>query len=452
MSWINITEAERLIVAARLVNGPYKTEGTEFSYSPGAGDEIITKANALLNDTVDDFWDGDLDTPTGLDSYTLRKGHYVLGCAYYYLLTGTATYGAKAKAAILAQVNSSNPDFSGYTTFPLGSNIFHFSAFSTRILVAYDYCKDLFSAAETTQVTDWFDAQYDMWKGDIEYYPKACFPNRDTRDYSVTDGYAATPTLYTHPTDAGRSWTYKDANGDYQNRIYHLHLQWYNAMAYESVWMAHYGALKNDNSILDWTKIWFEEYLKYATFPDGSTGESNRNNSYDRPQTGSMHYETIVLECAIIVADLLARRGDFNLYNFATNDGLQGSEGGAKSIRNNIKHKIESCNGSVLRYYETVDAANLLDTLHSPENYRYKPEPMMGLANLWYGDILLTYTYTLDNATNDYQYAKIGIPSVVDSNWVGAVAARADIVLSTYEIDGSGIWDTVLQGSKSLLL
>lgn len=291
-----------------------------------------------------------------------------------------------------------------------------------------------------------------MWKGDIEYYPLQCFPNRDNRDYSVLGGYAATPTLYTHPTDAGRSWTYKDSVGTYHNRIYHLHLQWYNAMAYESIWMAHYGALKDDNSILDWTKIWFEEYLTYASFPDGSTGESNRNNSYDRPQTGTMHYEVVVLECAIMIADLLARRGDFSLYQFHTANGMQGSEGGDKSILNNINSKIEGCSGSVLKYYETVDPANLLDTLFAPDDYRYKPEVCMGLANRMLKLQTLIDTYNLTNATNTYQFAKIGIPSTVDSVWSGEVNSCVGIPLTDYGMENVNVYPAQISGEQSLLI
>ena len=441
-----LSDQEVSIIQDRAINGPYKTTGDKFAYSPGAWDASKVLADAMYNNTMlwADLWDcpnvtlgsARPDGNANLQPYTNQIGHYTLNAAFYYLIKGITGYGSVAKAAILAQVRNYNPHFEDYYTLSASSalNMFHFAGVATRFLIAFEYVKDLFNSSEIAEVEAWMERCHTMLRYNAEFYPKTNFPNRLSRDYSVLGNYAASGQLW--PT--GDRWAYKDAVGTRHNQLYRIHTDYNNQWGLDMLFCGLWAIYKNDATRIDRAKIWFEEYMKYGVFPDGTLGEYVRNNQAvtNNIQLGTMWYSVIALECYIYFAEALRRIGDNSMYAYSTTSGLWGSQGTAKNlalILDTLKSYIE---GTTLRYNDemTVSASSLLDVMGGT-NWRYKPEIAFGVANLYFDAQKYKDVYLQDNATHDY-ISIYGPSYITGAQWQNNAGIMQAVPLTYWEMEG----------------
>jgi len=480
---VTFNHSEVLEWRNRIVNGPYKVyeDATNFSngtgnYSPAAGDQLLTKANMFLNDDpdVDEFWDGDFTT----SSYSTTRGHYIVAAGYYYTLTGDSAYGYKVKDAILLQANHNNPDFSGsdWNTYPLPNQYFFFAHFVTRLMLAYDYTKDLWNQAEKDQFFDWLDTQKPIWIADQEYYPLTQFPQRNADKYPVdikgniadydsnleyfigdqvvnpstefevweslidnnqgnalteganwtqiTASYMASSELW-NPVTAPENdeYAYTNQAGVGINRLYRGSLRWFNAMALESLWLIVYLSLKNDTQGLTRAARWYKECITYSHYNDGSTAEWYRN--YDsRPAQGTYGYSNMVLETHAITVDILARRKDKSLLNFTTTKGLYGTEvlsgGNPKSLEQHLEDFKDWLTGDRLGWHKTVTDYNALTTQWdegTANPWRWKVELPYAILNRFYKRSDFKDTYLINNGAYDFSEWMGGIPRYLTKDW-----------------------------------
>jgi hypothetical protein len=443
---------EKITWRDRATNGPWKTEGDVFSYSPGAWDKIPTIAAKLMNDEVDEYWDGDFLTG---NPPAYQYGYYLLACAFYYLIKGDATYGRKAKDAILAQIRNSNPVFEDYMSAETFGDSFHFTSFTCRMFVAFDYTYDMWSTYEIEELETYYDRATDFYQYALEYPLYKQFPNRDAGDYDTRAWWAATGAELDPAWPEFSNYTHYTAGGTPTNQIYKAHAYGYgNGESIRAMGCTLWGLYKNDSSLITAVKKWVKECLMFGTWGDGMYVECIRNGSDIFGETaygyGTMAYGIIVYEVLFLTAELFRKNlDDTELYEYSTSYGMWGTEGTIKSLKLLLDTLEENCRSTVLRYYGTpAGTDNLLDT-YDPDVYRYTPEMTFGIANQYYGDKAYENIY-LQNASGIRPYS--ASDTYFDwvggdlSQWMGMSHIFPALPLMYYAGQGNQ------QGSKSLLI
>jgi hypothetical protein len=391
--------------------------------------DAVTRADAFVANPSSEYWDEDIVVD---DINTYNKGHGILAAAFVGLVNEDNIYRQAAKTAILAQIANSNPVFENITS-PYG-HVFHFAGFTGRLFVAFDYCYDLFTAQEISDYETWMDRAIALYVANRDQYPTLNFPNRLSDDYSTVSWWALTGEEYTDPYYDDKTYTYTDSGGTRHNLIRKAH-GWGNGGSLLNASIFLYSLYKNDTTNINLCKRWVKEWLMFAVWPDGTTSEGLRNGDYSRPPTGVMWYGAIVLECVLIIAEHLRRKGDTELYDFTTSDGIWGNDGGSKNIRLVVNTLVEGLRSTVDRYWWTVSEANRLDSLDG--TYRYRAEMALAIANLNFKDATIAATYKNEaSGCNQYDVAYGGPSYASNSNWVGNAPLWAALPLQIYGIEG----------------
>jgi hypothetical protein len=124
------------------------------------------------------------------------------------------------------------------------------------------------------------------------------------------------------------AYAYSRADGTLGPRVAVL-TQWFNnRRATHALAMAAAGLLLADEGLVMRAKRYVMEWLTYAVYPDGSSGEFARNGDYCIAKQGVI-YNAMNIQAGLLSARLLARQGDRSLAEFSTRDGLYGTESGA---------------------------------------------------------------------------------------------------------------------------
>lgn len=499
---ILLSPEELAIIQQRAIDG-YDPNGI-FALNSNPWDDLVTRADKLIAGTVNEYWDGvynddefTYDTwPTQAD-YSV--GQHTLACATYYLVKGTTSYGEKARDTVLAQLTNTEPVWSDYYTRPTTptagwSNFFHMAGILLRMYFSFEYTKDLWTAQNISDFEDYMEEAMPAFLAVSEYGPAYNFPQRlnrmypkkwpldtyvagtfatgdqvvytDTHGYeSLVDGNTVTPTddgiNWSRITGSGasagsqsygdtdaRSWTHKDGEGTFQNRLYRVMEAYGNQPAICMLMYGIWAIYKGDATAIDRTKIYYEEVLRFATFPDGTLHEYIRND-VTNPSKGVAWYGMIQIECQVVFAEALRRLGDTSMYSFTTSLGIWGTEGGSKNIELMLNTLKDACTLDTIRYWDTVTDANRFDTL-KPTTYRWKPEMTFAIANLYFNDANFKDTYLLNNAFYDYDYAG-GPAYVTDGIWVGGSGVYSDVPTMVYEMEGVHVPTITKNGVKTML-
>ena len=84
------------------------------------------------------------------------------------------------------------------------------------------------------------------------------------------------------------------------------------------------GVLVNNQTLVNEAKRYVKEWVRYSVWPDGSQGEYLRNGNYCAANAGVI-YGAHNAQTGVLLAEVLARRGDFELYQYSTAWGLYGT-------------------------------------------------------------------------------------------------------------------------------
>jgi hypothetical protein len=441
---------------------------------------------------------------TDINTTDPNNTQYVVAASFEYLLNGA--YASVVHDFLVNQVQEANADYESYfATLGTATERMAFSgAWVFRLFLVYDYTKDLYSLGEKAMIDQWFynagwylsryleqrilgtlftrrnawaryadpDAMiadqgsqvsgrkycvlnpfmnyiYDgVATGSIDDYTQS--PTA-LRDYSALSGVASTgigysPAIYTHMNEAGVNQTeIKQIHGFYKNPY---------AMAARAIGVI--GIYLNDDMLKDHARLFFEEWMKFGVYADGTTSEYRRNNgngTTDPYQLGTCYYSVIVWESAVIFADLLRRNNDDSMYEFMTSDGIHGSEGGTKNIRLVIETTIEHCTSEVLRYCKAVNVDQLIDTMNGT-SYRYLPEVPLSLANRYYNEQRIKDCYLLTLAgSNTYSASGWTYPTGGAANsWGGALGSYPDFVYMFHLTEDIVEEVEIIRGIKSMLM
>ena len=312
-------------------------------FSPGDGEHTLASAEAFLDAPTASTW-----TQSGLpyapgDAYPGDAHARPLHAAFVVVAVPDHPRADElldgVRTVLMTQADDPSLDFWDGSKYPVDyhgagpSPIFHHAHWMTRLIKARDLLgREALSAAENATFDRWIHG-YANWTAHWlhhEQYGKQV-PGRLDRDYSRV--YWPTGTVAT-PYDGGPGIGH--AALAYSNR----HAAVASTMSLAANYLAKhdgrapagttasYGRYTVDQ-LLDHSRIFVEETLRFSVFPQGFQGDFERGDASRHnasPQQGWL-YSANVLANVVEMADYHARRGDRSLWEFRTVAGHAGSAG-----------------------------------------------------------------------------------------------------------------------------
>ena len=321
---------------------------------------------------------------------------YLLQTAFAALVTNTPRYAQAAHDGVMAEmapaITAGDPAacFPDATSTPSQEYGSVAASAMTRVVRAYDFTRNisgLYSPTEKQQIHDALLRAATWYLTAVDRGPKNClsYGARPTGSSALPYNLDAGVISTSNPTCSGvdvcgpaRSlgtssgnyscYTHLNSAGVPDRTIPVLATAYNNRKAMKVEFAALAAILMRDEElrgavvangfdaqdIIDGTKRYVEEWLRFSVFPDGSQGEYERNGDYGIPQQGFV-YGLLNIDTAMVIADALARRGDVELLTFETCQGFQGTECIAsgdtpKSLRNLAQAYLEQMDHT-RRYY-----------------------------------------------------------------------------------------------------
>ncbi len=372
-SGLHYTPAEVAIWKQRMNSGPFKNKSDAWTNSPGDWSRIKSNADAFITNPDADLWRPNATLGAVVPDV---EGIKAKDAAFVYLLTGDKRYGDAVRNFLLRQLDIPHSDLGDWTDNAnatqksatiegrvngyLRETGWFESEWLTRMLFAYDYSKNLFTAAEKNKLNAYFKKSAWTMAYSIDGMLNQNFPNRLKGDYSVKGRDASGGAK-------DSDWAYYNSQGVGQHHVSLLAKHYNNRRASKIMAVGMVGFFLNDQELIKRAKIYVKEWITYSMFADGTVGEYERNGDYGNPQQGLI-YNTINIQAAVMISDQFARRGDFELYEFITSGGMHGTEGGAKGLKMQIEMHFKLISGQIKRYYPSVNTCNLIDTASECSN------------------------------------------------------------------------------------
>ncbi|MBL8315091.1 MAG: hypothetical protein JNK55_15210 [Rubrivivax sp.] len=364
------TPAEQLAWRQRVASGSFVTDGDFTKGSPGDWSRVVANANAFAAS-------GELEPSTGNPPDFTKHGTLARDAAFHHLITAEGTRLAALRGYLLAQARNPALDFpttlcitnlSGGTT----DAWFHQAGWLLRYVVTYDFVRSVLASNDRVKIENFIRRNAYFLAANSDWGLSLVFPARQSGNYSQRARDAAPATAAAtwwskrfdtngdckvdarDATTAYSTYAYTMSNGALGPRISGLS-QWYNNR--RSAATAAYGAagvLLGDANLIASAKRYFMEWLTYSVWPDGSQGEYARNGDYCIAPQGLI-YGASNEQGAGLLARLLARQGDRTLIDFATTDGLFGSQSpnvtNPKTLELVVSTRLKLLRGQLAWYY-----------------------------------------------------------------------------------------------------
>ena len=306
----------------RAVNGPYKSAGDAFDpLIPAEWERIVTDKNTFEAAPTADrraYWED-----ITWNGFAYKEHQKMVCAAFYALVKEDSALATVVKDELMWHATRPGEDGVGMQISPTrylrtdGGNWWN-GGWMLKILIAASFVEDAFSAGERVIFNAWIHDWASAFDYSVHSELDGNFSNRYNRDYTSGLGGNATVGVY------DKGYAYKDASGVLHNRIANLARQYNNRRAGIMQFVGLAGVFLNDATIIDHAKIYFEEWLRFSVYPDGSVGEFERNYSGNVQQ--GLNYNGINLEAALSIAEALRISGDNGLYDYSTTAGLWNTE------------------------------------------------------------------------------------------------------------------------------
>lgn len=392
------TDQELEIWRARAVRGPYRRPGDVRPNSPGDWSRITRNAEGFVKNPDSGRWapdwgsgcipDGNGFTPETAPVTRLRDAAFVA------LVDDDGTLAETVVDELVAQATTSAADFSDRDRFCRGEVIdsapwFYVANYLTKLLVAYDFTRNWMSAEEVDVLQQWFADGVEYLLPNMEDKFDDMFEDRDEGDYRpVLDprfgrvGFLGSQQTTTY----GRS---------YNNRA---------ALIYRYV--AFVGVEQDRQEWRRAAERWFREYLRFSVYPDGWVAEFERWADPDESPAGpdlGYAYTSSMLGPMVTVADVMARAGRSDLYEYATTQGAFGTEGApeaasGKNLLDTLHILGEHLDGTYVRYgTNDEDRATekfVIDGRNEMGEWFSVGDVFTAQANMYYRDPYLRSQYT----------------------------------------------------------
>jgi len=363
---LHFTKEELDIWRKRAQSGPYKSAGDVSRNSPGDWDRIVKYKNAFMANPSADHWVGWMvdrpltrdDTPGGSVGTSAWAHTNMLCASFYALLMNDATVRHAVCTQLLAQAAEPGVVFANSVRWSIEyagadqANFWGVAMWMGRLLNTYDYVRNDLSASDRATLDTWFHNAADFYRRAVNKSLSSIerFPNRAVGDYTP-GSYGQTycengPFILTH-------------FGGYKTSPI---MRSYNNRMVQSIYlMAAVGVMLDDASLIGDAKRYFKEHLMFGFFADGTPSEFERGIEDGAPTNG-WRYSGAMIGDLVMIADVLARSGDTELYTYSTSDGLSSdpspTTGGPKSLSLVIDHYLKYVVPSITRYGTDKPAQN----------------------------------------------------------------------------------------------
>ncbi len=332
----------------RTARGPFVDDGDFAAGSPGDWARIRGNAERFQREG---------EPLRGSDDATRSThGQLARDAAFHHLLTGQAASLAAVRTWLQTQARAAANDFAAtrcYTALDGGSRDGWWAEapWLARFIATYDFVRAALPADERLVVENYIRRNAWFFAAHLDWQLRELFPQRLAGHYAARGADAASSgdarwasrrvdsngDCRIDDADAAQSFpvhAYARADGTLGPRVSVLTLWFNNRRAANAFAAGSAGLLLGDAELVSRAKRYFMEWMTYAVYPDGSTGEFGRNGEYCIARQGTV-YASMDLGGALMLARALARQGDPSLAAFSTTAGLHGSEsagGGAKSL------------------------------------------------------------------------------------------------------------------------
>lgn len=398
---LHVSDAELQIWRYRARFGPYRNSDDVSENSPGDWERIEDNAQRFMSGPSRGRWEGpSRNNPSGCvrhmnnnsinPSYVppWQRATELRDAAFYALVTENRGYATAVARELVAQSEEPGVKFADRDRYCIDSirgdhnPVFNISNWLTRLLFAYDYLNvldaDLLTAQERSQLRSWFVAAAEWMNPLVAMHLNELFVEREAGDYTLREV----------------AWS------DWQEELYQdgpiahtLQRRYNNRSAATMRFVALAGIEFQKPELVDAGKQFVKEYLIFAFFPEGVTGEFERWSKSD-PALG-WKYAVELTGSLLTIADALARTGDTSLYDFETREGALGTEGthhtgGPKSLRLVVNDLYSYTDGAFKR--RTPSGKPI-----APAREGWVHDTMLVIANRYYRDDYALTVYTRQN-------------------------------------------------------
>jgi hypothetical protein len=363
---MTLSQADLAKIRLQASTGPFLRQGDFVGGSPGEMTRVANNATRFVAKGESKI------NPTNAEGLRPTHGTIARDAAFVNLLQPSAPMLARVRLHLLAQVDEPANDFSNTLCLrQLDGSVrdawYAEANWLSRFTSTYDMARAGLADADKVRIENFIRRNAYFLAAQLDYGFNYVFPARAQGNYATRAGAASASTA-----DASFLSQRLDTNGDCQVNTadspqpqwvhaytrsdgssgprLSLLSQWYNNRKSASalaIGMA--GILLNDGELATRAKRYFMEWLAYSVYPDGSEGEYARNGDYCIAGQGVV-YAASNIQGAVLLGDMLARRGDRGLIGFSTRDGLHGTEvanpqAPAKSLATVVATHLQLANG-----------------------------------------------------------------------------------------------------------
>ncbi|MDP8927173.1 MAG: hypothetical protein M3O70_00960 [Actinomycetota bacterium] len=341
---LHVSAGELATWRRRARRGPYKSSGDVSTNSPGDWARIVSEKNEFMGNPSAVRWAGPagfrgIDSSgcvergsAGGDAPFLKRADLVNGAAFYALVKRNATVARKVARQLGAQVNHRDTKFGVRSRYCLNAGMvgdqvpgFMMGDWIAKWLYAYDYTRayerengvTLLGAKKKAEIREWF-TDVAVWFAHRNHAKvKKNFRGRVLGNFAASD--------YSTTRSAARLAIAPLWDGGPVPRRSAFHFNNRNARVMRAVGLV--GVLARNRRLIDMAKQFYKEVLVFTVFPQGAMSDFHRGPKEPSDSGKGWKYSMVVVSGWIMVADALSRRGDDQLYDFATTRGAHGTQG-----------------------------------------------------------------------------------------------------------------------------
>jgi len=457
---LHVTREELNIWRERADKGPYRVKGDAQSNSPGDWARIAANAALFKGSSSDStrrikdrfkYWTGGGCYPKGANYEPKTSAELLKDAAFYWLIKQDNSYVSKVKYEILRIVRDKQLDFfntSRWCLFYDSNPGFAITEWLTRVMFAYDYLRigGQFSSSEQAEITDWFRKAGVKFSNEINAYYDKRFVDRASGNYNLTQ--YSTGAEANNIIDKKYPLYYRGPQTGFLGQGYN------NRMGTIARFVGVAGVLTNDMSLQANAKRFFFEWLRYGVYPNGEVADLSRGlYSTSEPERGLL-YVFCLTQAMSDMADVFARKGDFSLYNYSTEEGYYGSQspGHPKTLLKVMQAAQNYLNGNNRRYASfsaTSDSKlliNGIDPYVDPGEITF--DTWFAVGNLYYKSTAITNNY-LRQASGCRPYPNYPRSTGPNHPWSGQAAIYPAVLFMFGKLEGK-VWPYPTPGNRVL--
>jgi hypothetical protein len=397
-----VTAEELAVWQTRMGSGPYRVAGDVSTNSPGDWTRIVADKNTFVANPAAQRWAGRTTSPCmtvgvnpgGIVTQTPFAGVPLVGAAFYSLVAQDATVRTAVINELLAQAALPGVDFTNATRWcqnyggVTADYIWPTIVWLGRLATGYSYIRHLASAGERTTLDSWFVNAATWAVGENSYELRNnYFPNYESDNYTLggaAQGYCGEQGPLTH----------------YGGYVTHPITTSFNNRRVDSPYLAGVvGAMVGNSPLTARAKKQVKEHLMFGYYADSTPSEFER---WEDAPTQGWRYAAYTVGVLGLIADMQARMGDAELYNYSTSSGFpcgtNPTTGGPKSIQTITNHILQYVVPDLIRYGTNQAGQNgqanyRIDTVEDLFGHATVVDVYMAAANRWYQQAAWTARY-----------------------------------------------------------